>query len=102
MDNKFEPADPRVGSCACGQKFQWYAVHSRRTVVVSFQKNLFEFGQRFEYPLPVNEPLQFGCLKCHQSITLPVGDSPVARKLEKVKTAPVLLPDLSSTRGDQS
>lgn len=95
MDNKFETSDPRVGTCACGQKFQWYRVLSRRVVVVSFQKNLFEFGDRYEYPLSVNAPLQFGCFKCHQTITLPVGDSPVVRKLEKVKTAPVRLADLN-------
>jgi hypothetical protein len=102
MDKKIEAPEPRIESCACGQRFRWHPVSSRRIIVVSFQKNLFEFGERFEYPVPINEPLQFGCLKCHQSITLPVGDSPVARRLEKVKTAPVRLPAPDLSKEDQS
>ena len=102
MDNKIEAPEPRIESCACGQRFRWHPVTSRRTIVVSFQKNLFEFGSPFEYPAPVSEPLQFGCVKCHQSITLPIGNSPIVRRLEKVKTAPVRLPPPDFSKEDQS
>lgn len=92
MDKTIESSDSQQGACACGQRFLWHAVSSRQVVVVSFQKNLFEFSDRFEYPAPSAGPLQFACAKCRKAVTLEIAPAPVARKVERVKTAPVPIP----------
>jgi len=88
MDQRFDTFDPKQESCGCGQRFQWYPVISRRAVVVSFQKNLFQFSYRFEYPIPVDGDLKFTCVKCHQPIALKFESQP-APKPERRKTGPV-------------